>query len=371
MAVGTGTPGADQDGAVPTGPMGSPGEILSVSGPLSINAPVPIVNKDFADLHVTTMYALGVFDALRPNLVCDQFCLPVGSGLTHNGSTKRLFFHDDLAEATTPLLENIDIDSVAVTGRYMELTQREYGNAVSRSKLLIAQTMIPFDPVAARKVGYNAGRSLDKLASNAMFASTLAMKNPAGTTVTGTIATVAPTLPTTGCPGYLSSEVLQEAGVMLDEANAEPFDMENYILLVSPRGLQHLRAETYAGGWRDVTMRNPGMNGNSIFYRNYVGTYEGAKVIVSRNLPAGKALLFGAEAFAKTWPGVDGFAAYPHTVIAEPTDKLKRFASVGWYWLGGYSIFRPQVVVRITHGVITRPFGGTNTAINATAYAEA
>jgi hypothetical protein len=67
MATGTGTAGSNQNGAVPTGPHGSPGEVLTVSGPLSINANVPVVDIDYSNLFVTTAYDLSVRDAQRPN----------------------------------------------------------------------------------------------------------------------------------------------------------------------------------------------------------------------------------------------------------------------------------------------------------------
>ena len=373
MALGTGTPGSNQNGAVPTGPAGSPGEILSVSGPLSINAPVPLVDKDFSDMFVTTAYDLAVRDAQRPNLILDQFATEAPSNLTHNGGTKKMFFLDDIAEQTTPLLENIDVDAVALTGRSLDLTQREYGVTVARTALLRAQSMTPFDPIAARKVGWNAGRSLDALARTAYTAATLVMKTPSGANLTGTVGTLAPTL-TGPLPGYVTTDVLQEATVMLQNQNAEPFTEESFVMVCTPRAVQHLRAETGVSGWRDVVQRQEGDGGmgNSIF-RGYVGTYEGVKVVVSRNMTAGTALVFGKEAFAKTYPGMDGFGAFPTAVVSPVTDSLRRFARIGWYWIGGYSIFRPQNVVKITHSTSARPFGATNTlaAIGATAYAEA
>lgn len=371
MAVGTGTPGSNQNGAAPTGPAGSPGEVLSVSGPLSINASVPVVDKDFADLFVTTAYDLAVRDAQRPNLILDQFATEAPSMLTHNGGTKRIFFMDDIAESagTTPLLENIDVDAVALTGRSLDLTQREYGLTVARTALLRAQSMVPFDPIAARKVGWSAGRTLDALARTAFLQTTLVMDDPDGTDITGTIGTLAPTI-SGGSAGYLSTDVLQEGTVMLQEQNAEPFSEDAYVLICGPRSVQHLRAENGTSGWRDVVINAPEMMGNSIF-RGYVGTYEGVKVVVSRNMTPGKALLIGAEAFAKTYPGVEGFGPYPSAVVSPVTDSLRRFAKIGWHWIGGYKIFRPQNVIQITHATTARAFGATNTAIGATAYSEA
>jgi hypothetical protein len=42
-----------------------------------------------------------------------------------------------------------------------------------------------------------------------------------------------------------------------------------------------------------------------------------------------------------------GFGPNPRTVVSPVVDKLKRFASIGWYHLVGYSVFRPEALVRV------------------------
>ena len=68
---------------------------------------------------------------------------------------------DDLAEATTPLLENIDVDSAAMEAKGLVVPMQEYGNAVTTTALLRGTSMIPIDPLVAERVGYNAGASID------------------------------------------------------------------------------------------------------------------------------------------------------------------------------------------------------------------
>lgn len=366
--AGTGSAGANQNGAAPVGPYGTPGEVLNVGGPLTYNAAAPTVSIDFANLFVKTAYDQKIYDVNRVNMIFDQFATVAPSMLTHNGNIKRLSFVDDLADATTPLLENLDIDTQVITGRYMTLSQRMYGNAAKRAVTLVAQSMVPYDPVAARKIALNAAKTQDALARTAFFQSTLTMYNPDDTTITGTVGTLAPTL-SNGSAGYLSSDVIFEGVTMLGEANADPFYEDSYVLLTGPRGVQHLFAESGSGGWRDVVMRNEGNSGNSIF-RGRIGNYQGVEVVVSRRLTNGQSLLFGAEAFAKTFPGVEGLGAYPQAVVSPVTDTLRIFGGVGWKWMGGYSIFRPQNVIKITHASTARAFAATNNAIGATAYAE-
>jgi hypothetical protein len=366
MATGTGTPASNQNGAVPTGPYGSPGEVVIIGGTLAQNAAVPVVSNDQALLQVTTAYDLVAHDALKPNLIFDQLATVSLSKVTHNGGTKRVFFDDEMAEATTPLLENIDIDSSSFSGRALDLTQREYGNAITRTALAKAQMMIPFDPRAARKVGYNAGLSQDTLARTALFQSTLVMANPDGTALTGTIAKLLPTL-SNGSPGYFSTEVLQEACVMLGEQNVEPFADDKYLVVVGDRGEQHIQAETASGLWREWDLNN----GGDGIRNGRIGIYQGCYFIKSRRLTNGRAVVLGREALIKTFPGVEGYGPNPWVVPGPITDKLRRFVTIGWHWIGGYSIYRPQALVQITHATTNRALGATNNAIGATAYAEA
>ena len=62
----------------------------------------------------------------------------------------------------------------------------------------------------------------------------------------------------------------------------------------------------------------------------------------------------GAEALAKVYPDAPGFGPNPRTVISPVVDKLRRFASVGWYHMVGYSIFRSSAIVHIDTTTATR-----------------
>lgn len=364
--TGTGTADTNQNGAHPTGPYASPGEVVTIGGTLAQNAAVPLVDDAQALLYGMKAYDLVAYDALKPNLVFDQLATMRISKVTHNSGIKRVFFDEEMAEATTPLLENLDVDSTSFGGRSLDLTQREYGNAVTRTALAKAQLAVPFDPRAARKVGYNAGISQDSLARTALFQPTLVMKDPSETSITGTVAKLNPTL-SNGSPGYFSTEVLQEAIVMLGELNVEPYANDKYLVVVGMRGEQHLKAETALTLFRDWDNHNGGeyiMNGR-------IGEYEGCYFLRSRRLTNGKAVVMGKEAFIKVFPGVEGYGPNPWVVPGPITDKLRRFVTIGWHWIGGYSIFRPQALVVITHTTANRPLGATNAAIGATVYAEA
>jgi len=118
--------------------------------------------------------------------------------------------------------------------------------------------------------------------------------------------------------------------------------------VISPYQAQHLFSETTDTGFRwMVGYAGGSAAGNSIFMGE-VGTYEGVRIIVNNHLTdLGKGYLMGAEALAKAYSTAPGFGPDPKTVVSPVVDKLKRFASVGWYHLVGYSIFRADALLQI------------------------
>ena len=86
MPAGTGTPGTNQNGPL-AAPAYSPGEIVTAAGPLSINAPAPVVDITLGSQFVTKAYDLAVYPALRPELIFDQFATVRATNTTHRGGS--------------------------------------------------------------------------------------------------------------------------------------------------------------------------------------------------------------------------------------------------------------------------------------------
>jgi N4-gp56 family major capsid protein len=337
MPAGTGTAGSNQDGPA-TSPNYSPGEIVTAAGPLSINAPAPIVDITLGSQFVTKAYDLMVYPPLRSELIFDQFATVKASNVTHRGGSVRFSFVDDLSIQTTPLLENLDVDSITLNSRALTLSMREYGTAVTNTALIRGTSMIAMDPLIAERVGYNAGKSIDALARVALDATSITYDDATTATV-GSIGS--------GNGSYLTGELLREGVARLQAANVRPFRGSAYVAVVSPYQAQHLKSESTDTGWRYVVTRNEGSNGNSIF-NGEIGTYEGVRIVVNNNLTnLGQGYLMGAEALAKAYSNAPGFGPQPGTVVSPVVDKLKRFASVGWYHLVGYSVFRAEALLHI------------------------
>lgn len=336
MATGTGTPGSNQNGAL-VAPAYSPGEVVTAAGPLTINASAPAIDITVGSQFVTKAYDLAIYPQLRPQLIFDQFATVRATRLTHRGGSVRFSFVNDIADQTTPLLENIDVDSVSMTSKALSVSMNEYGTAVTTTALLRGTSMVPIDPLVAERVGYNAGKSIDRLAKVALDVASVTYDDSTSTAVQEI----------GGSATYLNSYLLQEGVSLLEEANVRPFNGEAYVLVVSPKQAQHLKAENTNQGWRYVTSRNEGVGMNSI-YRGEIGMYEGVRIIVNNNLGASTTgYLMGAEALAKVHSDAPGFGPNPRVVVSPVVDKLRRFASVGWYHLVGYNVFRPEALIRV------------------------
>ena len=336
MPAGTGTPGSNQNGPATT-PLYSPGEIVTAAGPLSNNAPAPVVDITLGSQFVTKAYDLAIYPALRPELIFDQFATVRATRLTHRGASVRFSFVDDIAEQVTPLLENIDVDSVSLSSKALSVAMDEFGTAVTTTALLRGTSMIPIDPLVAERVGYNAGLSVDSLARQALDVASITYDDASTETITEIGSST----------DFLNSWLIQEAVAELQSNNVRPFRGGQYVAVVSPYQAQHLKSDTTDTGWRYTVARNEGAAGNSIFMGE-IGTYEGVRIIVNNHLTnTGMAYVMGAEALSKVYSDAPGFGPNPRVVVSPVVDKLRRFASIGWYHLVGYSVFRANALVRI------------------------
>jgi N4-gp56 family major capsid protein len=319
--------------------MYSPGEIVTAAGPLSINAPAPVVDITLGSQFVTKAYDLAVYPALRPELIFDQFATVRATNTTHRGGSVRFSFVDDIAEQTTPLLENIDVDSVTLDSKALTVTMREYGTAVTNTALIRGTSMIAMDPLIAERVGYNAGLSVDTLARVALDVTSITYDDGS----TASIGSVG------DGSSDLSGDFLREGVALLRAANVRPLRGGNYVAVISPYQAQQLMSDTTDTGFRWMVGYAGGaaVAGNSVFMGE-VGTYEGVRLVVNNHLTnQGQGYLMGAEALAKAFSTAPGFGPNPKTVVSPVVDKLRRFASVGWYHLVGYSVFRAEALLHI------------------------
>ncbi len=380
MATPTGTAGANQNGAAGTSGIaaatidgrGTPGELLNTGFGVANSAPTgPDIFTDFSRLTVQTAFDLAIAKPLRNKLIWDQFATPKVANLNISGwDTVRTFFGGDIVEDTTgpgsgpaPLMENLDVDSVTFTGRSLTIDAKEYGRAVSRTRLANVVGQINIDPQIVDRVSFDAARGADALARIALTggaASGISYTEADGTTLTASVPAKIDASAT-----YLSTTILQVAISMLEQQNAQQFMTGNYILLTNPVGAQHLKNERDTGGFRYVTARNEGANGNSI-YRGTIGMVEGADIVVSNTVPAGKAYLMGRDALMKVYTNKEGYGAQPQAVVSPVVDKLKRFLSWGHLHYVGYKLYDTRSLIEISYENVWRPAGALNVGTDPT-----
>jgi N4-gp56 family major capsid protein len=279
----------------------------------------------------TQTYDLLIRKPLRSRLWFDPIATIGSTKQSHRGASVTFSFVGDLAAATTPLSETVDVDAVGLSDSTNNVTMTEYGNAVVTTAKLRGMTHTPVDPVAAERISRNAALTIDTLARTALEATT--------NVVTDTAAN-------------LSAGDIRSAFVNLQENNVETWDGEFYLAFIHPRQALDLRAATAVTDWRAPQVYG---NDQRMLLNGEIGAFEGFRFIVTNRVSTGgtgltgtfNSLFLGAEALAKAYSSAPGFGSMPGVVMGEVTDKLRRFQPVGWYWLGGYKVFRNECVRKV------------------------
>lgn len=298
----------------------------------------------------TAAYDLLARYALRPELYFDSWA-DVKQTNAEPGSSVTFYQASDLAVATTPLTEDVDVTPVAMANTSVTVTPLEYGNATVTTARLLATSRIAIDPVAANTIGYNAGISIDTIAGNAWAAGanvSYAGNGTSRTTISGS--------------EIFTSALVRRAYARLRAANVMPFENGLYVAMIHPNTAYDLKSETGEVGWRA-----PQVYGSSQekIANGEIGAYEGFRFIVSPRAPeflnasndAGAAgpvdvyrsLFFGREAMAKGhWYG-GGYGPQPVVVRADQPDLLKRHYPIGWKHAVAYAPFRADAMQAVEH----------------------
>jgi len=281
----------------------------------------------------TTAYNLAVYYALRPLVVFDAVATVKATKQSHRGASVIFTKMNDLNISTTPLDEYTDVAATALTDTPLTVTMTEYGRATISTAKLRATSFIEFDPTAANRLGYNAGRTIDLIAQTALTAEA---SSEFVTAVPGTT--------------KITTNDIQDIKAQLENAVVRPFEDGFYRAYITPYMARDLRRETAAADLNNWRAPHTYQDTTQI-YRGEIGEFEGFRFIVSQVISAGteanthRAVFCGQEALAKAMSSAPGFGAYPTVRPGPVTDKLWRFRPMGWYWLGGYKVFRPEAVI--------------------------
>lgn len=286
-----------------------------------------------------TMWDRAIYYPLRPELYFDMFADVKATDATPDqGATLTFTKFNDMAAATTPLSETVDIDAVAISDAQVSLTLAEYGNGVNTTFRVRATSFIGLDRPVANLVGYNAGLSLDTLARDIMAAGTNVDYSGAATSRVTVAAT-----------HVLTAAEVRKAKAVLTNNNVATFN-GYYAAVIAPYVAYDLRGETGAAAWRDPhTYSQPEQ-----IWNGEVGSFEGFRFMESPRAPmfadtgvgstvdVYRTLFFGRQAMAKAYSTYEGRGALPIVIMGPVVDKLKRFQPVSWHWFGRYGLFRQE-----------------------------
>ena len=302
------------------------------------------------DLNQTAFEKLAYF-ALRPELYFDRFAEVEATNATNPGATHTFTIFQDLAVASSELSETTDVTPVALSDSQVNVTMKEYGNAVVTTAKLRATSFINVDPVAANAVGYNAGISIDSVCRDVLQAGTNVIYATGGATD--------PTSRTTiNSDDTLSANDVRRVVAQLRGANV-PTIGGSYVGFIHPDVSYDFRSATDAAAWRTpANYVDP-----SGIYNGEIGMFEGVRFMESSRAPlfanasdnSGSAgtidvygtLIMGRQALAKGISLGGEYGAQPTIVYGTVTDLLKRFRPVGWKHFVGYGVFRQEALRRI------------------------
>jgi N4-gp56 family major capsid protein len=256
------------------------------------------------------------------------------------GSSVVFSIYSDLAQATSTLTETSDVSSIALGNpNQVTVTLNEYGSAVTTTKKLNLTSFNDVDSALADIIAYNSADSIDAVVASVLTSgSNVIYAGTSGATTTNTITAT----------DVMSVVAIREAVTSLRTNKAVPRINDLYAAYLHPRQAADLRAESGTGGFQALTQyvdRTP-------FVAGAVGVIEGAFVIETPRVPFAantqspavnvyKAVIAGREALAEA-QGQD-----ISTVIGPEIDALRRFRTIGWYYMGGFARLREAALYRI------------------------
>jgi N4-gp56 family major capsid protein len=284
--------------------------------------------------------------ALRAEMLFDAAAdiQPVAQSMP--GSSVKFTIFSELADATSTLAETTDLTPTTMADSQVEVTLAEYGNTINTTAKLRGTSFLDVDAVAANLIGYNAGSSIDTVVANVLKGATNVIYGGGGSTTPTSNATVQ-------AEDIIEANDVRIATAQLRGSKAQSFN-GMYMGFIHPDVSYDLRRETGAASWRDPH----NYVDTAGIYNGEIGAFEAIRFIETPRAPldltGGSAstvdlyqtIIMGRQSLAKAHSITDGNGAYPKVVRGPVVDSLMRFNPVGWYWLGGYGIFR-QAAIRV------------------------
>ena len=285
--------------------------------------------------------------ALRSELLFDQAADVQASNQTMPGSSVIFTIFSELAVATTPLTETSDVTAVAMGDANVTVSLTEYGNTVNTTAKLRGTAFLDVDAAAANLIGYNAGNSMDVIVRDVLAGGTNVVYGGGGSTNPSSRVTVQ-------AEDTIEANDVRKVSAALRGANVSPWS-GYYIGFIHPDVSYDLRRETGNASWNAPHVNMDTAN----IYTGEIGTFESVRFIEtprtkvrtdageSSTVDVYDTYIMGRQALAKAHSFVDGNGPVPQIRRGPVVDSLMRFNPIGWYWLGGYGLFREASLRRI------------------------
>lgn len=275
--------------------------------------------------------------------------------LTHNGSSVRFQFHNDIADtdiATARLSEAVDPDAVAMPATsYVNVEEDEFGRVVIPTRKLGLMSLADVDPWIANAVAFNMAKTLDNGVRAVLDTTANLLANTVASGVTkvqgrydgvningGTGSTAA--------NSGMSGEAIREATTKFRSKGVMERFGAFYVSYIHPEVSHQLRTETGANTWRTP---HDYQNASALL-AGELGSWEGVRFIETPNVTTSTAsgvttynsYVLGAQALAEAvWKE-------PKIEFGNISDKLNRFRPVGWHGILNWALYRPQSLIKIT-----------------------
>ena len=293
--------------------------------------------------------------ALRSELLFDQVADVQPTNQSMPGSAVTFTKFADIAAATATLNEVTDVTPTAMSDSQVTVTLNEYGNVVVTTAKLRGTSFLDVNSAAANIVGYNAGDSIDQVVRDVLAGGQNVVYATGGASDPTSRATV-------GSDDILTANDVRKVVAQLRKANVATFN-GSYAAFIHPDVSYDFRSATDAAAWREP---HNGVDTDGI-YTGQIGTFEGVrfvesprtKVFTDASDGSGSSTgssakvdvycthIMGRQALAKAYSNTDGNGAFPKVVRGTVADYLNRLQPLGWYWLGGYGVFREESLRRI------------------------
>ena len=289
--------------------------------------------------------------ALRSELLFDQAADVQASNQTMPGSSVVFTIFSELATATSALTETSDVTPVAMGDSQVTVTLTEYGNTVNTTAKLRGTSFLDVDAAAANLIGYNAGNSMDVIVREVLSAGDNVIYGGGGSSDETSRTAIE-------AEDIIEANDVRKVTAALRGASVSPWS-GYYIGFIHPDVSYDLRRETGNASWNAPHVQVDTAN----IYMGEIGTFESVRFIETPrtkvrvnasdgsggtgNIDVYDTYIMGRQALAKAYSFVDGNGPVPQIRRGPVVDSLMRFNPIGWYWLGGYGLFRQASLRRI------------------------